>query len=532
MLYTMETGRNRPVGGGRLMNMYMNWVNNSVGAIMFFNARSAVLQTLSSVNFINWGDNNIAKAAAAFANQPQYWQDFSTLFNSDMLKQRRQGLKTDVNANEIAQYVANSKNKPMAALNWLLQKGFLPTQIADSFAISSGGSTFYRNRIKTYVKEGMDIKDAEVKAFEDFQELAEETQQSSRPDLISQQQASPLGRLILAFQNTPMQMTRLTKKAMQDLVNGRGDARANISRIIYYGTVQNLIFYSLQTALFSLAFSDDEDDKYEETKEKKRVRILNGMLDSLLRGTGVGGAVVSTVKNVIIKLGEQEKKTWNKDTSTPLVEALNLSPPIGSKARKFNSAQRSWNYNKDVIKEMETFDIDNPIWDVVGNLVSATTNAPMDRVVGKTKNIREALNDNNENWQRVALMLGWNRWDLGIKSEKIEGVKTVIKEKKKAASKEKAKIKKAEKKKELEIKNKAVIEENKIKSKEDGMCSAVNKSGNRCKSKAVNGGFCTVHEKVEQNTTGKQTQCKGKRTNGKRCGMKTSSKSGYCYYHD
>ena len=40
---------------------------------------------------------------------------------------------------------------------------------------------------------------------------------------------------------------------------------------------------------------------------------------------------------------------------------------------------------------MDTFDLDNPVWDAIGNVVSALTNAPMDRIVNKTKNIREAL---------------------------------------------------------------------------------------------------------------------------------------------
>ena len=174
MLYRMENGTNRNFGGGsRLVNQYSNWVNNSVGAIMFFNGRSAVLQTLSTVNFINWSDNNPLKAAAAFANQPQYWSDFVTIFNSDMLRQRRAGLKTDVNQAELAQALAGQKNKAKAALNYLLKIGFTPTQIADSFAISAGGATFYRNRIKTYLKQGLTKAEAETKAFEDFQEIAE-----------------------------------------------------------------------------------------------------------------------------------------------------------------------------------------------------------------------------------------------------------------------------------------------------------------------------------------------------------------------
>ena len=44
----------------------------------------------------------------------------------------------------------------------------------------------------------MSETEAKEQAWLDFQEITEETQQSSRPDLISQQQAGPLGRLILA----------------------------------------------------------------------------------------------------------------------------------------------------------------------------------------------------------------------------------------------------------------------------------------------------------------------------------------------
>jgi hypothetical protein len=46
------------------------------------------------------------------------------------------------------------------------------------------------------MKEGISQAEAEAKAFNDFREIAEESQQSSRPDRISQQQAGPLGRLI------------------------------------------------------------------------------------------------------------------------------------------------------------------------------------------------------------------------------------------------------------------------------------------------------------------------------------------------
>jgi len=411
-LYRMESGTNRSRGMGRIEGRWNNWVNNSVGAIMFFNARSAVLQTLSTVNFINFENNNVFAAAKAFANQKQYWSDFSMLFNSDFLRNRRAGLATNVNEAELASAVAGAQNKAKAALQYLLKIGFTPTQIADSFAIASGGSTYYRNQVKFYLKEGMDQKAAEEQAFLDFQEIAEETQQSARPDRISQQQASSLGRIVLAFANTPMQYNRIIKKAAGDLINKRGDWRSHVSRIIYYGAAQNFIFSALQSAIFALAF-DDEDD--EEQLDKKTDRLLNGMLDSLLRGSGLAGAVVSTIKNTALRFIAEDKKGFRADYGNVIVDAVNLSPPIGSKIRKLYSATKTYKFNKEEIMEGDKLDLENPLWDAVGNVVSATTNVPLDRAFRKIDNMKESLNSDNENWQRIAVGLGWDQWSLGIK---------------------------------------------------------------------------------------------------------------------
>jgi hypothetical protein len=188
MLKRMKSGRNRSFPGDSLTGRFTDWLTGSVGAIMFFNTRSAILQTISSINFINFTDNNILAAGKAFANQKQYWSDFMKLINSDFLKERRGGLRINVNEADIADMA--KKGGVKGAISKLLELGFAPTQIADSFAIASGGATFYRNRIKTYKKQGLSDKQAEKKAFEDFRETAEESQQSSRADRISMQQAA------------------------------------------------------------------------------------------------------------------------------------------------------------------------------------------------------------------------------------------------------------------------------------------------------------------------------------------------------
>ena len=164
--------------------------------------------------------------------------------------------------------------------------------------------------------------------------------------MVSQQQASPVGKWLLNFQNTPMQYARLMKKAILDLVNRRGDTKTNISRIVYYGAVQNLIFYSMQTALFTMMFGLEDKEDEEEFFKKKKHRVAISMVDGLLRGMGIAGGVLSTTKNMIIKFMEQEDKNWNKDESAILMEFLNLSPVIGIKARRVVSAQKTFDFNK------------------------------------------------------------------------------------------------------------------------------------------------------------------------------------------
>jgi len=407
----MKSGRNRSFPGDSLTGRFTDWLTGSVGAIMFFNTRSAILQTISSINFINFTDNNILAAGKAFANQKQYWSDFMKLINSDFLKERRGGLRINVNEADIADMA--KKGGVKGAISKLLELGFAPTQIADSFAIASGGATFYRNRIKTYKKQGLSDKQAEKKAFEDFRETAEESQQSSRADRISMQQAGPLGRVILAFANTPAQYARIIKKAASDLKNGRGDAKTNISKIIYYGAVQNLIFNALQQALFAIGFGDEEPE--DEEKQKKYINIANGMLDSLLRGAGIGGAIVSVGKNAIIKLAKELEKDRPK-LQNIASEVIKISPPVSAKYSRLVQAGKSYDWNKEEMKE-KGLSLDNPAYLAGANVVSALTNIPLDRVIKKANNVVSATSQDLETWERLALLGGWQDWEIGIEKE-------------------------------------------------------------------------------------------------------------------
>ena len=410
ILKRMKSGKNRLFSGNRLSNRVLDYINGSIGAIMFFNARSAVLQTISAVNFVNWSFNNPIKAGKAFANQKQYWSDFIELMNSDYLMDRRNGLKLNISESEIADAAATSKNKAKAAISYILQKGFLPTQFADSFAIASGGATFYRNRINDLIKnEGLTEAEAKKKAMLEFRQVAEQSQQSSDPSKISAQQSSDLGRVILAFANTPMQYARLQKRAAQDLINGRGDAKSHVSKIIYYGVVQNIIFNALQQGLFALGFGDDEED---EAKNKRYYKVANGMLDSQLRGLGIAGATVGVVKNFLLDVYERSDRK-RPEYVDAVYKLLQISPPISSKISKVRQAAYQFDSKKRREEIFEKgFSLDNPAYEASAKVISATTNIPLDRLYSKVNNIDAALAEDTEVWQSIAMLAGWPEWQI------------------------------------------------------------------------------------------------------------------------
>ena len=344
------------------------------------------------------------------------------IFNSDMLKQRRSGNERTINEAELTARLEGSTNKVKATIAFLLEKGFLPTQIADSFAISSGGATYYRSKVIAYEKQGMSTQEAEAQAFLDFQEKTEMGQQSSRPDLISQQQAGGLGRLLLAFKNTPMQYTRIMIKSAADLKNGRGSVKENIGKIVYYGALQNVLFTGLQTALWAAIGDEDEWNT-------KTERLANGMLDSMLNGMGITGAVTVTIKNGVMRYMREKERGFQADHTRTIIEFANLSPTIGSKLRKMYSAIQTEQFNEDVIEEMG-FTPENPGFNAMANLISATTNIPADRAVQKLQNLMLAADSETEFWDSFALTLGWNPWDLNLETEGRK-VREEIKDKKK-----------------------------------------------------------------------------------------------------
>jgi len=421
----MNNGRSKLPGESTIFSPYISYINQSQGVIMFLNARSAALQLISSTNFINWDDNNILAAGKAFANQDQYWKDVYKILNSDFLKARREGTTINIVEEEFIRRVREtegSTNKFRVAINFLLDKGYVLTRSADSMAIAAGGATFYRNRKNRLLEEGMSEKEAEAKAWSDFRRTALKSQQSSDQALISGVQASEYGRLIYAFANTPFQYSRLMKKSARDLIAGRGNPKEHLSKIIYYGVVQNATFNALQGAMFALLSDRNDDD--DELVEDKMNNLVNGMVSSILRGSGKWGIIADVGRSIVRELNKsvkypsgEIKSEYMQNVTLGLTKGLlDVSPPLDHKARKLIETFGAIKYNEGRgWYAKQQYETAFPAW--VETLASGTelVNFPGSRILQKLENLNNMFYYPELDWAtRIAMAFGWNAWNLGI----------------------------------------------------------------------------------------------------------------------
>ena len=144
------------------------------------------------------------------------------------------------------------------------------------------------------------------------------------------------------------------------------------------------------------------------------------MLDNILRGTGIQGSIIMTVKNILLNLYERSKKDSYKGPEyfKAMLKILEFSPPISIKTKKLISAADNWEYNSWRPEAREVFNINNPAYMSSAKILSAVTNIPIDRLLQKIYNVQGALDASNEWWKRVAMFSGWPEYQLESKEDK------------------------------------------------------------------------------------------------------------------
>ena len=170
---------------------------------------------------------------------------------------------------------------------------------------------------------------------------------------------------------------------------------------------------------------DPEKDKAKpKTTNERLIGVADGVLDTILRGTGFLGGIISTLKNMTNKYLDEKDKDFKADYAKVMLEGANISPPIGSKLRKVYTGLQQTKFEKDLIAErgwgvMQDGRVHlGPMYSVTGKLAEAGTNFPMDRLVNKIENVSQAMNSQNQAWQRVAVGVGFTPYSVGIEDTK------------------------------------------------------------------------------------------------------------------
>tara|TARA_R110000824_G_scaffold401705_1_gene613823 strand:+ start:8570 stop:17620 length:9051 start_codon:yes stop_codon:yes gene_type:complete len=442
VLERMSKGKTRSDSNNKEFNKTLNYINGSVASIMFLNMRSAALQTISAANYINWTDNNPVAIGKVISKNPKLFvKTMVEIFNSDALKDRREGLKLNVEEAEMYKAInAGGRSGMQSIWDAMIRIGFKPTQMADSFAITMGGTPFYLNRTKTYESQGYEPAQAKARAWEDFLDVTQESQQSSQADRVSEIQVGLLGRAVFAFNNTPFQMARLQKKATLDLINNRGDIKTNASRLAYYAFIQSTLFYGLQQGFYSTFMREDDSSLSESEKiakyadfEKRLDRIAKSVIQGTLTGSGLPGKIAVTTYNTIEQAIAQYKKGYaGKDFFPILNKAFSISPPLGSKVSRMGT---NWNSlifadftKKGKSKSLIYDDLDpqNPNNRAYISMFGTATNIPLDRIVQKMENIQNMLDTQNASWERISMFFGTPKWTLQTSQENAADEKKLL----------------------------------------------------------------------------------------------------------
>ena len=118
------------------------------------------------------------------------------------------------------------------------------------------------------------------------------------------------------------------------------------------------------------------------------------------------GVGLSTLKNTLLKYMEESEKGWKGSEAKVLIEALNVSPPVGSKARKLHSAMLDAKFNKDSALKPVLL------------ATEGVTNVPFHEFYEMVQDGVHLSNKNLEDWQRVAIALGYPEWQVNYKPPK------------------------------------------------------------------------------------------------------------------
>ena len=127
---------------------------------------------------------------------------------------------------------------------------------------------------------------------------------------------------------------------------------------------------------------------------------------------------MSGFKNATQEYFKQSQKGFTADYSEVAEDLLNISPPIGSKFGMLDRAGDTKKWAKIKKNNEFKFELGNPSLEASLMTIQATTNAPVYSPYQNMFNLKHAMSDQYETWQRVLMGAGWTPYSVGVETEK------------------------------------------------------------------------------------------------------------------
>ena len=393
------SGRNSPQRKSPAGAFIEKTLQRQVTGIMFFNVRSALLQHLSYFNYMFDDLGAVRKGSGATKAEREAVAEKMAPYLDD----RGRG-KTELFADEL--FGRNSQH----LFDRIGEKGYSLTKWGDKNAISRGGALYMAGKYKQYKEGGMPEAEALEQAYQDFYKVTEATQQSTNPEKLGREQTTGLGKYILAFANTPQQYNRKISRAIQDLkglkgVKGKDASKAKkkaVADIMWYMGAQNAIFTSLQSLTFAAVGFDSGDD------DDRAINWGNSLVNTLLRGAGIYGALAAAAKDVLIAVA-REKDVINSIT--------NIMPAVGTLTRNIQKAtgQKRLYAQSELASEVDD-DLAKALYQIAAG--ATVVGLPGDKALKITEQVADVVYSDLNILERLARASGYSRYQLDAPAQR------------------------------------------------------------------------------------------------------------------
>ena len=155
---------------------------------------------------------------------------------------------------------------------------------------------------------------------------------------------------------------------------------------------QNALFTSLQGATYALVPGLEQDDENEDALD-----AINSISESILRGMGLYGAVINTLKNIAVEGYKQEEFSKRPNHVKTFMKALTISPPLQHKIRNLEGAGKAATKGEYVEAAAKA---------------GAVANLPTDWTLKKYNAVKQWNDDKYNAFQKALLALGWSEYNF------------------------------------------------------------------------------------------------------------------------